>query len=347
MKITNLPALIAAIAALLALCLAASLYGQNDFGEQEAQALCAKLKDYHPGPQAQPTEADHKLFAAESETCTGYVYGPGKARDYDKGRRCCLVKGCDRELAMIFANGWGVPRDYDAAVHFLCQAGEIAPAEQWGMLGHVQEMRRQAQPQDLDYCEWVTSGHGMSWCQGLEIDHRAPDWDRRVETVSSSLPAAARAALKTLRKAADTFAEADGGLTALIHYGGTIYSSQVLAGEQAQTEAFLTALESYAVKRAPAATAAGFESADRALNAAYQQQKIKVKADDKELQRNQVGEDTLRDAQRAWIPYRDAWKTFYRLRWKGSAAPEALDREIATALTTMRAEELRKVGSEE
>ena len=344
MKTTTLPA---TLAVLLAICLSASLYGQNDFGEKEAQALCDKLKDYHPGPKAQPMAADRKLFAAETEDCTRYVYGPGKALDYDKGRRCCLVKGCNRELALIFANGWGVPRDYDAAIYFLCQAEEIAPAEQWGMLGHVQEMRKQAHPKDLDYCEWVTSGHGSTWCQALAMDNLAPEWDRRVETVSRSLPAAARPALEALRKAADTFAEADGALTALDNYGGTIYPSQVLAGQQDQTEAFLAALEKYTRNRAPAAIPADFERADHALNAAYRKQKALVKSDDKEFDRNTAGQDSLRDAQRAWLPYRDAWKTLYRLRWQGAAPPEALDREIATALTAVRAEELSKLGAEE
>jgi uncharacterized protein YecT (DUF1311 family) len=341
---TTLPA---TLAVLLALCLSASLYGQDDFGEKEAQALCAKAKGYHPGPKAQPTAADRKLFAAETEYCTSYVYGPGKALDYDKGRRCCLVKGCNRELALIFANGWGVSRDYDAAIYFLCQAEEVAPAEQWGMLGHVQEMRKQAQPKDLDYCDWVTSGHGATWCQGLEMDRLAPEWDRKIETVSRSLPEAARPALRTLRKAADTFAEADGGLTALDNYGGTIYPSQVLAGQQKQAEALLATLEKYTRNRAPAATPADFESADHALNAAYQKQMTQVKSDDKEYGWNGAGPSSLRNAQRTWISYRDAWKSLYRLRWKGSAAPEALDREIATALTATRAEELSKLGTEE
>src|ERR1700712_5601262 len=156
--------LTASIALLLPLLAPWSLSAQNDFGEPEAQALCARLKDYHPGPKAQSTDADRKLFAAETETCTGYVYGPGTALNYDKGRRCCLVKGCNRELAVIFANGWGVPRDYAAALYFRCGAEEVAPAEQWAMLGRIQEMRKQAHPEDLDYCNWVTSGHGATWC---------------------------------------------------------------------------------------------------------------------------------------------------------------------------------------
>ncbi len=343
----HLSILTAGIASLLALLVPCSLSAQKDFGEPEAQALCAKLKDYHPGPKAQSTETDRKLFAAESETCFAYVYGPGKALDYDKGRRCCLVKGCDRELAMIFANGWGVPRDYDAAIYFLCRAEEIAPAEQWGMLGHVQEMRTKAQPEDLDYCTWVTSGRGASWCQGLAMDQLAPKWNDRIETVSRSLNDAVRPALKVLRKAADSFARADGGLFALENYGGTIYPSQVLIGQQEQTEAFLAALEKYTRSRAPAASPAEFERADQALNAAYRKQMIQVKADDKQFERTTAGQDSLRDAQRAWIPYRDAWKSFYRLRWKGAATPEALDREIATALTTTRGQELSKLGTGE
>jgi uncharacterized protein YecT (DUF1311 family) len=343
----NLPTLAAGVASLLPLLFPSSLSAQKDFGESEAQALCGKLKDYHPGPKARSTDADRKLFAAETETCTGYVYGPGTALNYDKGRRCCLVKGCNRELAVIFANGWGVPRDYDAALYFLCRAEEIAPAEQWGMMGYVQEMRTKAQPEDLEYCSWVTSGRGMTWCQGLTMDHLAPEWDQRIETVSRSLNDTARPALKVLRKAANTFAEADGGLFALENYGGTIYPSQVLAGQQEQTEAFLAALEKYARNRAPAASPAEFERADQALNTAYRKRMTRVKSDDKQFERTTAGQDSLRNAQRAWIPYREAWKSFYRLRWKGAATPEALDLAIATVLTSTRAQELSKLDAEE
>lgn len=202
-------------------------------------------------------------------------------------------------------------RDYDAALYFLCRAEEIAPAEQWGMLGHVQEMRTKAQPEDLAYCDWVTSGGGMTtWCQSLAMDRLAPEWDRRIEAVSRSLNESVRPTLKRLRKAADTFAEADGSLTALGNYGGTIYPSQVLAGQQDQTEAFLATLENYTRDRAPAASPAELERADQALNAEYRKQMTRVKADDKEDNRTTTGQDSLRDAQRAWIPYRDAWKAF-------------------------------------
>jgi uncharacterized protein YecT (DUF1311 family) len=50
----------------------------------------------------------------------------------------------------------------------------------------------------------------------------------------------------------------------------------------------------------------------------------------------------LRDAQRAWIRYRDAFAAFYVDRWRGAAKAEALRREIVAQLSRERAAELRE-----
>src|SRR5690242_17716905 len=93
--------------------------------ENQARALCDAVATHEPGPAEIATDADRGRFAGKSASCMSFIYGEGEDRDYDQGRRCCLAHGnCNRELAMIFANGWGVPRDYDAATGFLCRAGE-------------------------------------------------------------------------------------------------------------------------------------------------------------------------------------------------------------------------------
>jgi uncharacterized protein YecT (DUF1311 family) len=312
--------------------------------EAEAQAICARFANYKPGAEAVATEADRKAYGAKAADCKGYVYDTGQGTDYDKGRRCCLVHGdCNRELAMIFANGWGVRRDYDAATYFLCRTGEeIAPFEQWEMLGHIEGMRKAKQPKDLDFCAYAESGTGTAWCSQLDFDRHSPEWERRIAAVRGSLGTAAQESLAGLRKAADAFIEANAAAVAADSLGGTIYPTLVLGNQTDGTESFVSALERFGRQRAPAASPEALQKADAALNAAYKAAMSREEFDDK-----QSLSTSLRAAQRAWLRYRSSWIAFYRLRWKDAAPPDALDREITAALTAQRTDELRKLMAEE
>jgi uncharacterized protein YecT (DUF1311 family) len=325
----------------LLLVMLAPVLRAAELNEADVRAVCAKFQAPPSSKATQVTDADRKLFAQGD--CRSYFYAaPETNRDYDKGRRCCLVTSdCNRELAMLFANGWGTPRDYDAATHFLCKEPPDS-GETWGMLGHLQAMRQDPNPKDLLYCDWVTSGAGMGMCAGQELDAKRPEWDRRIADVARSLSPEAQTALKALRKVAKTFVEKDLGLLDETTRGGTGHASFLLSGELTRTETFVAHLERHAANRAPAATAEALAQADRDLNATYQGQLAELKTNP-DLPK---GPQEIREAQRAWIQYRDAWTAFYRLRWKGAAPPEALDREIATALTTQRAADLRK-GTDE
>jgi uncharacterized protein YecT (DUF1311 family) len=313
--------------------------------EAEAQAICARFAKYKPGAEARATDQDRKAFSDKSADCTGYVYDTGEGTNRDKGRRCCLVHGdCNRELGVIFANGWDVPRDYDAATYFLCHAGdEMAPFEQWLMLEHVEKMRKAPQPEDLDFCEYVTSGYGMSWCAQLDLARSSVDWEHRIAALRPSLNAAAQKSLAELQKAADTFVGANGEAEAAESLGGTIYSSEVLGSQASGNEAFVANLERFGRQRADAATQETLNKADAALNTAYKA----AMAREELSEGNHTLSESLRAAQRAWIRYRDAWIAFYRLRWKDAAPPDALDREITAALTEQRTAELRELMEEE
>ncbi len=248
---------------------------------------------------------------------------------------------------MIFANGWGTPRDLGAAMYFLCRADdEMAPFEQWSMLQFVDGLRNGKEEGNLDYCEHVTSGMGAGWCASVEHDKKRAEWERRAAAAERTLNPEARPAFAALRKATEDLAGADASYMAEPNRGGTIYSAVVLGSQTERNDDLLATLERYVQKRAPAATPDVLKKADAALNTVYKAILAQAKADDKEFETGTAGQDVLRDAQRAWIPYRDAWIAFYRLRWKGVAPAEALDREIAAALTEKRTRELSELGAE-
>jgi len=319
--------------------------------QDDDRTACTQIARWKPGPEAVASPADANLFKSETLACTDYLYGiNGQSKNFDLARRCCLTRADSSQvLAMIFANGWGVRRDYDAATYFLCKAEEegIAQAEVTGMLEHIAGMRAAKAPEDLDYCKELTSGYGMSVCQQLENDRAAPLIEARIAAIEKSLDPAGKKALAALRKAADAFAEADALRIAEVNRGGTIYPSVVSGATQEISTAFVATLESYAKTRAKAADAAAAKAADDRLNQAFGKARQAFEKCDYCQETEKIRHEELRDAQRAWIAYRDAWKTLYQARWKGAAPPATLDREIITALSAARTEELLAIGKED
>jgi uncharacterized protein YecT (DUF1311 family) len=222
-----------------------------------------------------------------------------------------------RELAERYANGDGVKRDFDAAAYFLCRAEEeMAPAEFTGMTEHLQRMRAGKEKEPLDFCQYVTSGYGMSYCAHRQYEKVMPELDRRLAPLGTAV----------LRERGLAYVRAESERIGELSRGGTAYAAMALGAEMEQKERLVAALERFSKKRAPSVSASDAKRADAELNRAY-----------RAMERGEL----LRDAQRAWIAYRDALAAFYTERWKGAATPEDLQREIVTQLTRERTRELR------
>jgi uncharacterized protein YecT (DUF1311 family) len=240
----------------------------------------------------------------------------------------------DRALAEQFANGKGVKRDFDAAAYFLCRAEkEMAPAEYAGMMEHLQRMRSGEEKEPLDFCQNVTSGYGMSYCANIQYEKVMPELDRRLAALRT------RVTLKTefdaLRERGLAYARAESERLGEMSRGGTAYAAMSLGAEMEQKERLVTALEHFTKERAQSASDAAAKRADDELNRVYREQFADADPEWKTF---------LRDAQRAWIAYRDAFAAYYVQRWRGTATPGDLHREIVTQLTRDRAAELLDPG---
>jgi uncharacterized protein YecT (DUF1311 family) len=183
-----------------------------------------------------------------------------------------------------------------------------------------------------------------------ELNRKKVEWERRIAPIAAlarSRGKETQKALAALRKKAEAFTGNDASVFAEPNLGGTGYSTVILVGEIKRGEDFVATLERYTRERAPETNPTALKTADDALNATYTEVMAAYKAEDEDAGKGTSGQDVLRQAQRSWIPYRDAWIAFYRLRWKEAAPPEALDREIAAALTEQRTKELGEVVAEE
>jgi uncharacterized protein YecT (DUF1311 family) len=243
------------------------------------------------------------------------------------------------ELAEMFANGDRVDQDFSAAIHFVCRMG-MADAERRSMLEHVLAMERGSTEEPLDFCALHTSRDGGIICAGRRDDEVGPQLQERFEAVRARC---AGRAIDALRERATAFVEADAFWEAEQSRGGTMYVYAETHATLDREGRFVEQLELYTKERAAAATAAELAKADAELNAAYRKRMASIEPCDPEYANCSppLEPENLREAQRAWIPYRDAWVAFYQERWRGAATPAVLRNEIAAALTRARIADLR------
>jgi uncharacterized protein YecT (DUF1311 family) len=258
------------------------------------------------------------LSAPSTKTCAKYAgYAVAIPEEWEAASDAT-------ELAELFANE---AHDYAAAMHFLCAAGRaMEPAEQASMLAHVRRMQRGETAQRLDFCDHATSGRGLHECALRLQAELEPALRTRYEAVPKS------PALNALRKRTDHYVATDAAWETELSRGGTSYPAMAILTRLDREEAFVELLEQVSQQRIPAGD---LNAADAALNAAWRKLLKQVEGED-ELE--------LRSAQRAWTAYHNAWLAYYQERWRGTAPPEALRREIAAVLTQERARQLQRNG---
>lgn len=243
------------------------------------------------------------------------------------------------QLAELFANGdEDVAQDFSAAIHFICRPNSMAPAERWSMLEHVLLMERGYTKEPLDYCRFDTSRDGGIICASRRDGEETPQLEGRFAAVREQYPVKT---LDALRERATAFVDADTFWEVEQYREGTMYAYAETHARLEREKTFIELLELYTKERATPASEADLKRADAKLNAAYRKRMAAIEPCNSEYQNCEppLEPENLRGAQRAWIPYRDAWIAFYQERWRGAASPDALRREVAAALTRLRTED--------
>lgn len=309
-----------ALAATLAAA-AASAVTQDGQDNPACAALAAVALPVADEPDA---AARTRLAGCASETL---YYADGGTPDYRDARLCAylersrgdeLVFGGSAVLMMIYANGDGIARNLPLAKKFACETGG-APAELDGRLRHLDEIGQQSGTAErFDLCDDVTSGYMMGFCASRHADAAKVARDRGTNALTATWSAAQRGALATLRKAADRFFDAS--VDGEVDMSGTARGALAVGARDDLESGFATALAAFERGELPTGDAAAFAAADTALNATYATVMKRYKADSAEGIAGTVTPEGIRQAQRAWIGYRDAWVVFGASRYPAVAA---------------------------
>lgn len=314
--------------------------------EGSGRNACRDWQDL-PLPVAdQPTDAEAKALGPDCDSI-GLYEGIGRPADYRAARLCAYVERSavtdegggnelsgDGVLMMIYANGRGVARNIPLARQFTCGIW-AAQAEQELRREHLDAMEKAADPGSIHICDDITSGFMMGQCGWLDGRQADALRNQRLDVLSRDWPRLVITAYVRLRAAASAFAESSAGNEQ--DMSGT---ARGLIFHQRRVE-----LEDEFEQRVVGFVRGTFPSgadepgADRELNTAY---RAALKAYETPELPETIDKDGLREAERAWLAYRDAWMGFAR-----ALRPQENPSKLLQALTTIRAEQLKELATGE
>lgn len=256
------------------------------------------------------------------------------AREWRQVHACALAQGDDAVLMMLYANGFGVPKDRDIAIHHACKLEFIAKAEMEARIAHLSEPQHQGAV--FDQCDDITSGHMGTVCAGIREGQAERSRKAGLADLARRLPPPARRAFTQLQAAAGRYARASE-----TDMQGTAAPGLAIAREGKRQAQFADTLARVRDRTLPHASPRDLARVDRELNRVY---RMLMSAEPSQAgQPERIGSSTItrtevREAERHWIAYRDAFLAF-RAQLSSSASREAL----AAELTKQRLAELKRI----
>jgi hypothetical protein len=239
-------------------------------------------------------------------------------------RECALAQGDNAVLMMLYANGFGVPRDTDIALHYACSLDFAAKAEMEGRVAHLAGGLPAGAV--FDQCDDITSGMMGAVCAAIRQSQDNRVRTARLDRVARALPAAAQPAFRKLRAAADAYASA---ASAEVDMHGSAASALAIEHEDKLREQFTRAVLDVLDNKLAADSPADTAQLDGALNAVYQ--KLMSAPSNQKDAPGLIGDSTvdrgeIRKVERLWLAYRDAFTAFR------SSLPSGSDRDAITGL---------------
>lgn len=277
-------------------------------------------------------------------------YGMGQKPDYAAALQCGLHHLADYHahggggdlfsgpgvLTMLYANGQGVRRDYDLAIRFACEMGDVEAGvtdkEMAFRIGLLEQMRTQEKPEKFDLCDSLLGPTGESSCATLEASVAAAKNSSKVEKLAQGLPAAANTALDKLKAAEDEFETVCSDKE--VEQSGTGGPAFVEMERKALDDQFRSNLQRFGRGQIPAASKADLAQLERELNAIYR----RIQNSPASKWEGTIQPEGIKETERKWIALADAWMAFGRI-----AYPKLSPEQIRAQLIRSRLDQLREI----
>jgi uncharacterized protein YecT (DUF1311 family) len=290
--------------------------------------------------------------SAKCEAPANLYYGTDGAPDYATARSCALSQwhsfkrpfdGIDDEtvimpiatLVMTYANGEGVPRNINLAIHIVCV--DDPPSASWPSFDEL--IMRLLQIKDHPTLKFDFCSSGIDFwkrvdyeCLGIqekleENQHMAP-----LSKLMTTWTPPQKAAFAKMMKSRSAFVSQERGAEAT---GGTGVGGQMMEAEHDLNLSLIDSTIRFDTGQLPSFTHQDYVDADKKLNLTYN----KILFDLSGREDICKPPEMIRATERAWIAYRDDWVTFARLRW-----PQVSAESWLTLLAKERTEQLENIS---
>lgn len=317
--------------------------GRNPGDPQFArsQALCRAVRDRAPPAQDVPDAATAQALKGCSSEAL--YYGIGMAADPAKARKCAILEMGDPDkqyepfagagmLMTIYANGRGARQDLALATRMACAVWG-APVDSDNLVLALEARRARTPAEPFDYCADVMVGASnvsAPICAAHKARQAEPVRAAKLTVLTRGFSPAARQAYEALNAAEARFVEVR--QTNESPPGAMNRAVPLRIAEDAR-DLHVEQLEQ--LSGAARVTGAGERrNHDRSLNEIYRVAMGELPAR-QENPFDEITRDGVRETERAWIAYRDAWLAFAPVAW-----PKASTEALAARLTRDRVGQL-------
>ena len=297
-------------------------------------AACMKVARAAPPPADLPAPGTvaslQQCKAADLYYDTKSMSAP-KPDDWRQVRHCAVATNNSEVLMMLYQNGQGVVKAPPLAMKYACSIA-AAPAEMAGRVEHLQKLAASGQG-NIDLCDDITSGYMMGVCSAIDARQKNRVRGQASGKATQAWPAAAQASYQKLEAASAKFADARAGKETDL--SGTARAAMSIAARTAELELLAQDVKQYeAGKLPPAMTQAQAQALDKQLNVIYGKLMKQPKPD----YAGAVEKEGIRDTQRLWLKYRDAWMEFGAVHY-----PSVTSHTWAAVLTARRNAQLQEL----
>ncbi len=301
---------------------------------------------------AQPVQAPAltgPLSAKELAGCdeTALYYGIGRDPDYAAALQCGWYQRAHPQhrignmfygpgvLAMLYANGKGVPRDYGLAMRFACEDEWAAEAEDELRIGHLQQLRASGNAAaKFDLCDDITSGLSDGFCTSIQTRMGDVARAREIAALVKRLSPVAKSAFESLQAAETAFEKAR--VENEVDLTGTSRGAFVLQEQAELRDQFFNNLRQCATGGIPAASGAELGSLDRELNEVYRRI---LNAPAEKWEFGTVKPEGIRATERRWVALTEAWSSFAQ-----AASPSLPVTGVRAHLVRLRLKQLQALA---
>jgi len=293
---------------------------QVEAGDQdESPASCQKYESI-PAPKGDASTSALGSSAAKCDSESLYYGFDGPAQPI-KARECAyrelgqgLPFGGEAILTMVYANGNGAQRNLDLALKFACEMDTIASAEKTYRVEHLEKLKADGWTgSNFDVCDDITSSYMTGFCEDKKDRIDEAELGSKLQTITVRWRPGDQQALALLERAAKRFFKARSENE--VDLSGSMRAAFIIAENARLETSFVADIGRFERGDLPNPHA-DFTAADALLNSLYS----KLMKSGVRPEMGTVTADGIRQTERLWIAYRDAWTKFGRTKYPATRA---------------------------